>query len=294
MAIRVKNQILPPADNALKGAIIVGEKLSITPEGLLDVKDLFPSQPGNEGKYLTTDGTNIMWGGLEGEAEVDKVDTTLSTDTYLNGNEGKAIINVTTDPGSYVTIAKYPTTNGKMTINGYNETLLVGYTSNDTIENKLNQLDKKVTLLDESGNTIFPGTVTANFVQSTAYRSQFADLAEKYLSDINYTPGTLVQFGGTYEITLARNTVNGVVSEKPGFVLNNKRRGVTVALCGKTKIRVEGKVNKHDKLMLSKKTPGIACKKNWYNIFSKTIGIAFETKTEEKEYPIMCFTRITI
>lgn len=152
---------------------------------------------------------------------------------------------------------------------------------------------KSTNLVHRTGNETIAGTKTfTSTINATALYAQYADLAEKYKSDIKYPIGTLIQFGGEKDITVATTEVNGVISEKPALVLNKNERGQAVALAGKTKVRVLGKVNKFDKLILSN-TPGIARVKKWNDFGKKVIAIALETNQDTDEKLIMSVTKIT-
>lgn len=105
--------------------------------------------------------------------------------------------------------------------------------------------------------------ITADTLVGTALSAKWADLAEYYAADQKYEPGTLVKFGGKNEITeaLPGDTVNAVVTTRPGVVLNNKHitsEGymVAIALVGRTPVKVLGPVKKFDNLYLA--APGIA------------------------------------
>ena len=89
------------------------------------------------------------------------INSSLVSTTYLAGNQGTAIINSTGSSGGYVALIKYPSTNGVFCLSGYQTKLQVHYTVDSTIEAGTNRTTKQATLLDESGNTTFPGTVTA-------------------------------------------------------------------------------------------------------------------------------------
>ena len=89
------------------------------------------------------------------------INSSLVSTTYLAGNQGTAIINSTGSSGGYVALIKYPSTNGVFCLSGYQTKLQVHYTVDSTIEAGTNSTTKQATLLDESGNTTFPGTVTA-------------------------------------------------------------------------------------------------------------------------------------
>ena len=92
-------------------------------------------------------------------------------------------------------------------------------------------------------------------VYGTAYNAKYADLAEKYIADANYEPGTVLMFGGPTEVTIAdQNTtrVAGVVSTNPATVMNGELEGtnvVTLALTGRVPCKVIGPVAKGDLLV---------------------------------------------
>ena len=99
------------------------------------------------------------------------------------------------------------------------------------------------------------GNLNAVFFQGTATSSLFADLAEKYIADAEYAPGTVLEFGGQQEVTIAQDEtrrVAGVVSSHPGFIMNNALTGThtaTVALQGRVPCKVRGTVQKGDMLV---------------------------------------------
>lgn len=109
------------------------------------------------------------------------------------------------------------------------------------------------------GNETINGTKTFNStINGTAIRANWGDLAEMYRADQQYPAGTLIMFGGEKEVTIATTTVNGVVSDKPGYLLNSQLEdGIPIALAGRVHVRVDCHVNKFDKLVLSS-TPGVA------------------------------------
>jgi hypothetical protein len=107
-----------------------------------------------------------------------------------------------------------------------------------------------------SANTRFVG-VYANTVFAQATSAQYADLAEKYIADADYAPGTVLSFGGNVEVTLtsadADRRVAGVVSTNPSYIMNSECAGefvATVALTGRVPTQVTGTVRKGD-LMVS-------------------------------------------
>lgn len=291
MAIKILDSVLPAATVSKKGGVIVGEDLDVTNEGVLTIGGVVSEIEGKNGCYLYTDGTKLIWTPLPNTAEIDRINSDFLTNTYLAGNQGNAIINCKSGVGSYISLIRYNSTNGKFTLNGYQNKIILGYTSNTTVSANENRLDKQATLLDEAGNSQFPGTITAQIFNGVATAANYSDLAEKYLSDKEYPIGTLVCFGGKKEITIAKKYVHAIISEKPGFILNNKSEGQPIVLSGKTKIRIIGKVKKFDKIVLSG-TEGIGKVKKWYDL-KKPIAIALEDNLNENEKLVTCITKLT-
>ena len=118
----------------------------------------------------------------------------------------------------------------------------ISTTGNITVGNILNAN------ANAQGNIGSPG-VYFNTVFAQATSAQYADLAECYLADADYTPGTVVSFGGTAEVTTsdidADPKIAGVVSTHPAHLMNSKLSGdhvVAVALVGRVPCHVIGPV----------------------------------------------------
>lgn len=94
--------------------------------------------------------------------------------------------------------------------------------------------------------------ITARVFNGTATSANYADLAEKYLPDADYSVGTVVSIGGTHEITASKHgdRAIGAISEFPAFMMNKDLEdGVYVALKGRVPVKIIGKVKKGDKLV---------------------------------------------
>jgi hypothetical protein len=110
--------------------------------------------------------------------------------------------------------------------------------------------------------------VYATLFRGTATESYYADLAENYLADAVYEPGTVLMFGGDAEVTQSTthgtHRVAGVVSTNPAHLMNSHCEGdnvVAVALQGRVPCKVLGKVAKGDMLVASN-IPGYAIVNN--------------------------------
>lgn len=101
-------------------------------------------------------------------------------------------------------------------------------------------------------------TVWASTFNGTATTALYADLAENYLGDAHYEPGTVLVFGGDEEVTLCNikgsRRIAGVVSTNPAYLMNSALEGehvIAVALQGRVPCKVLGRVEKGDLLVTS-------------------------------------------
>jgi hypothetical protein len=115
-----------------------------------------------------------------------------------------------------------------------------------------------------TGANTTPGSIEGNWTLTAGSRlnATYADLAERYTSDQNYPPGTVVMIGGDREVTLAtvegRHRLAGVISTDPAYVLNSVLQdSVIVALTGRVPCLVAGTITKGDMLTVSD-IPGVA------------------------------------
>lgn len=118
-------------------------------------------------------------------------------------------------------------------------------------------LTSLTTTVITTGANVTPGTITGDWTLTAGSKLQstYADLAENYVADIVYPPGTVLEFGGTKEVTLASNgssRVAGVVSTNPAYVMNAGAAGPLVtqlALQGRVPCQVIGNILKGDMLV---------------------------------------------
>jgi len=96
------------------------------------------------------------------------------------------------------------------------------------------------------------GDLYAVLFQGTATAARYADLAEKYLADKEYEPGTVVMIGGEAEVTASAwgKRAIGVVSTNPAFMMNKDLEGGTyIALKGRVPVKVIGRIKKGEDLI---------------------------------------------
>jgi hypothetical protein len=116
-----------------------------------------------------------------------------------------------------------------------------------------------------NGGTAGAGNIGAtgqgfNTVFARATTASYADLAEYYVGDHPYTVGTVLEFGGAHEVTIADDEtirVAGIVSTQPAFFMNDaletdvslNEHKVCLALQGRVPCKVTGTIAKGDMLV---------------------------------------------
>lgn len=167
-------------------------------------------------------------------------------------------------------------------------------TSFQGIASQANQVLETVSSLYRSGNTgAAANTVAvrnssadlyANVFQGVASSADYADLAEKYLPDADYLPGTVMVVGGEKEVTASKygDKAIGVISENPAYMMNKGLEGgVYVALKGRVPVKVTGPIKKGQHLVPAKNGSATASRPNENDHL--VFAIALETNAEEGE-----------
>jgi len=132
--------------------------------------------------------------------------------------------------------------------------------------------------------------VYATYLVGTSVTAQYADLAERFASDISYPAGTVVALGGAKEITAAiedlTEDVFGVISTKAAFLMNGDAgSNIThpaVAVQGRVPVRVIGQVKKGDRLVSAGAGLARAAKRSEITAFN-VIGRSLQDKTTTGE-----------
>ena len=205
---------------------------------------------------------------------------------YLFGN-GSALTGIVASAGAFISNG----TSNVTVASGANTTVGVAGTTVATVASTGLYIAGGTGILSATGNITGPnlsvgtGTITGgnivnsngngignigssslyfNTVFAKATSAQYADLAEMYIADAAYAPGTVVEFGGNYEITITTTThstqVAGIISTQPAYLMNSTQAGehsLELALVGRVPCSVVGTIRKGDRLV-SSNTPGVA------------------------------------
>ena len=116
------------------------------------------------------DGSANVSGDLSGVGNISAsgvFSTSKVTSTHLAGNQGQALVNSTASAGAYVMLHRGCSTNGYFTMGTWGQRYCLFYTARSVVTAGSNNYTKMLTLLDEGGNTTFPGTVNAVLFHST-------------------------------------------------------------------------------------------------------------------------------
>jgi hypothetical protein len=149
----------------------------------------------------------------------------------------------------------------------------------------------------DTGLSYNPST---NVLSTTASQAQYADVAERFEADAPMEIGSVVEVGGTAEITEATSEMSqdvfGVISDKPAYMMNAGAGDNTthpfVAMTGRTPVRVIGEVTKGQRLVTSS-TKGCARAVAQGESISpfNVIGRALESNTEAGIKLVNCAVR---
>lgn len=141
------------------------------------------------------------------------------------------------------------------------------------------------TTFNASGIVLSTGNFVGN-LQGNAASANYADLAEKYTTDSELAPGTVVMVCEHQDHELETCTETGfpvgVVSTQPAFLMNSAlENGQAIALKGRVPTRVTGAVAKGDLLFAS--ANGCVSKSGVYKV-----AVALESNTDQGEKLVEC------
>ncbi len=236
----------------------------------------FVAATGNvSGGNVTTAGLitatgNITGGNLSGTSIVGTLTTAAQTNITSVGTLTSLAVtgNITSGNLSGTSIVGTLTTAAQTNITSVGTLTALTVTGNVTGGNLITAGLVSLASITKTGSNgvgnIGSSTSVFDTVFAKATSAQYADVAEKYLADQDYVPGTVVEIGGTAEVTettaYASVCIAGVVSTDPALIMNSGAQGdhpVAVALLGRVPCRVAGVIRRGD-LLCSSTVPGHA------------------------------------
>ena len=137
-----------------------------------------------------------------------------------------------------------------------------------TITNQIAAMSPTGTIIPSADDTYDLGSTTTKYanIYGHSIHAHYADMAERYATDVPYESGTVVVLGGEAEITVtseARDVaVAGVISTNPAIKLNadagDSETHPYVALRGRVPCKMIGPVSKGDLIVTADNEPGYA------------------------------------
>ena len=124
-------------------------------------------------------------------------------------------------------------------------------------------------------------------IYGPATSAKYADLAEKYTTDQEYEPGTVivVASAGDAEGTASYTTgqrVLGVVSTNPAFIMNDELEGQAIALRGRVPVKVIGPIRKGQPLICNQDG------KAFFGDTNNSFAVSLETNEEHSVKLVEC------
>ena len=191
---------------------------------------------GNVGVTANVDAGNLKTGGLISAT------ANITGGNLLTGGLISATGNITGGNLSGTSIVGTLTTAAQPNITSVGT--LTGLTINNATTAITNGAANGVGNIGTSANSF-------NVIFAKATSAQYADLAEMYVADADYLPGTVLEFGGNHEVTISNTAASaliaGVVSTNPAHLMNSTAQGkylAAIALVGRVPTLVVGPVSK--------------------------------------------------
>ena len=224
--------VTTPGVVSSSGAVIAGGNVSggnITTVGTISSAGNITSTANISGQFFIGNGSQLT--GLTQAISVAKIENTTS-EIVIGAPGGNANVTI----GGTANVAVF-TTSG-LVLNGLDVPFIAKSGSNAV--GNIGQTNNRF-------DTVFARATSASY----------ADVAERFAADEVLEPGTVVELGGTYEITRAHDDLSeqvfGVISTRPAFTMNDSSGDdVThpaVAMTGRVPVKVVGVVRKGDRLV---------------------------------------------
>ena len=137
----------------------------------------------------------------------------------------------------------------KIAVGGSSEVQISNQTQNANIAFRVNIAGTPTTVMTINGST---GTISGNQINAN-----YADVAERFAADREYEAGTVVELGGSAEITQSMGELSenvfGVISTQAAYLMNsNAGSNLThppIAMTGRVPVKVTGRIGKGDRLV---------------------------------------------
>lgn len=246
--------------SAIAGALFTGTVSNADTVDGINASQFLRSDQATSSSYAVTVGSLLVGSDLtvatsSGDVNVTNGTSNKDLNLFINkGGVSTKAIGITGTNGR-VTLGNDLNVTGAANVTG---TTTLGVTSITGAITLAAQMLPSANISVELGSTSFRwANVWATTFRGTAITASYADLAERFEADTAYLPGTVVELGGSKEITAAiqdlSDQVFGVISTRAGFLMNGEAGDDSthppVAMQGRVPVRVIGTVRKGDRLV---------------------------------------------
>jgi len=198
------------------------------------------------GVQLSTTVANVLFRGTATNAQTLE---SLAAAAFMRTNTNTATtgtLGVTNDSGISVGLDQ----DGRLSVDTASSAFqIANQTSNANIVFRVSPAGVPTTVMTINGTT---GTISGNQINAN-----YADVAERFASDTLLRPGTVVEIGGSKEITMSNQELSenvfGVISTRAAYLMNSGAGAddthPAVAMTGRVPVQCVGVVRKGDRLV---------------------------------------------
>lgn len=266
------------------------------------------------GMQLSSTVSNAVFNGTATDSELldginstqflrsDENDTTIGSLSILNdtglsvGADQDAKISVTSSTSEVIFQNQTQDANISIRVNDGGSTTTALFVNGSTSDVGV----RGITNLNANGvGNIGSASSVFDTIYATATTALYADIAERFAVDAEYPAGTVVEIGGTAEITVAvgelSENVLGVISTKAAYLMNSAAGDDAthppIALAGRVPVRVTGKIRKGERLVSAGNGLARAAQSGEATAFN-VIGRALADKVSDEENTIEAIVTI--
>lgn len=206
-------------------------------------------------------GGNVITGIVSASGNVSSAGNIIAASGKYFLGDGGLLSNLSA--GVSVTKIENGTSKAEINSTGGNLAVTIAGTSNVMIVTTTSAIVPNLvvaTNISTTGNgtgNIGSAANTFNTIFAKATTAQYADVAERFAADEVLEPGTVVELGGTKEITRVKQDLSdkvfGVISTRAAYLMNGMagpdETHPPVAMTGRVPVQVIGTVNKGDRLV---------------------------------------------
>jgi len=288
--------------SAISGAFFTGTVSTAATLSGITASQFLRNDQAASSAYAVTVGSLLVGSDLtvatsSGDVSIRNGTSNKNLDLFINkGGVDTKAIGITGTTGAVAVPGAFSVTGATTLTGAVTASTTLAVTGITTVSNKILP---STTGIDIGASGTKFGNVHANYLVGTSVTAQYADLAERFEADNVYSPGTVVELGGTKEITRAvqelSESVFGVISTAAAYLMNSNAGSNTthpaVAVSGRVPVRVIGQVKKGDRLVSAGNGLARAADRTEITAFN-VIGRALADKTTQDEGTVEAIVKL--